>query len=301
MSNSPSIGILAPSYRLPDAAHVGRVSLAVSNLQRSIRFYADVIGLALLGQSRGTAQLGVAKNGRVLLELEEIPGIRPVGRRSRLGLYHVALLLPGRAALSSFMQHVSRLGIPFGAADHIVSEALYLTDPDGLGVEVYADRNRDQWAVRDKEIIMDTKSLRSDELQAISKEHWTGAPEHTRFGHIHFSVQDLRLAADFYHAALGMNMMAWNFPGALFVAAGQYHHHVGLNVWAASSPLTSQEESRLMFWELQLPNEQELENVVTSMSTAGWKSKAGKPATFSDPWGNTVILTVSQSPRADAR
>jgi catechol 2,3-dioxygenase len=92
-------------------------------------------------------------------------------------------------------------------AHHLVSEALYFTDPDGLGVEVYADRNRDEWIVRDREIIMDTKAIRSEDLRAISKERWTGVPDQTKFGHIHFSVQDLRLAADFYHAALGMNMM----------------------------------------------------------------------------------------------
>jgi catechol 2,3-dioxygenase len=294
MSNSVSIGIPAPSYRIPDTAHIGRVRLAVSELERSIRFYSDVIGLALLKESEGTAQLGVSTNGRVLLELEEIPGIRPVGRRSRLGLYHVALLLPSRAALASFMQHVSRLGIPFGAADHIVSEALYFSDPDGLGVEVYADRNRDQWIVRDNEIILDSKPIRSDDLQATSQERWTGVPDHTMFGHIHLSVQDLRLAADFYHATLGMNKMTWNFPGALFLAAGQYHHHVGLNVWAAGSPAASQEESRMMFWELHLPNGQELKSAVASMSAAGCKptAKLGKPSTFSDPWGNTVTLAA---------
>ena len=120
MNNSLSIGIPSPTYRLPDTAQVGRVRLAVSNLERSVRFYLDVIGLALLKESKGIAQLGVSKNGRVLLELEEIPGIKPVGRRSRRGLYHVALLLPNRAALASFMQHASQLGIPFGAADHLV-------------------------------------------------------------------------------------------------------------------------------------------------------------------------------------
>jgi catechol 2,3-dioxygenase len=194
------------------------------------------------------------------------------------------------------MQHVSRLGIPFGAADHIVSEALYFTDPDGLGLEVYADRARDQWTVRDKQIILDNKAIRSDELLSISRERWAGVPHGTTFGHLHFSVQDLRLAADFYHAALGMNMMTWNFPDALFVAAGQYHHHVGLNTWAAGSPAASQEESHMMFWELQLPNEQELQSVVISMSAAGWKptAKSGKP-TFSDPWGNTVMPAVGMS------
>jgi catechol 2,3-dioxygenase len=297
VSNSPTIGIPAPSYRLPDSAHVGRVRLAVSNLQRSIRFYSDVIGLALLKESERSAQLGVSKNKRVLLELEEIPGIRPVGRRSRLGLYHVALLLPSRAALASFMQHVRRLGIPFGTADHIVSEALYFSDPDGLGVEVYADRSRDQWIVRDKEIILDTKAIQSGELQAISQERWTGVPDKTAFGHIHLSVEDLPLAADFYHAALGMNLMTWNFPGALFVAAGEYHHHVGLNVWSAGSPQATEADARMMSWELQLPNEQELQSAVASMSAAGWNSttKSGKTSTFSDPWRNTVVLASESS------
>jgi catechol 2,3-dioxygenase len=295
MSNSLSIGIPAPSYRLPDTAHVGRVRLAVSNLQRSIRFYSDVIGLALLRNRKVPRNWESRQMGGVCYwSLRRFPVYGPLGRRSRLGLYQVALLLPSRAALGSFMQHVSRLGIPFGAADHMVSEALYFSDPDGLGVEVYADRNRDQWIVRDYEIVLDSKPIRSDDLQATSQERWTGVPNDTRFGHIHLSVQDLRLAADFYHAALGMNKMTWNFPGALFLAAGQYHHHVGLNVWAAGSPPASQEESRMIFWELQLPNEQELKSAVSSMSAAGWKptAKLGKPSTFTDPWGSTVRLAA---------
>jgi catechol 2,3-dioxygenase len=157
LADSSEIGIHGPQYRLPAAAHVGRVRLAVSDLERSINFYREVIGLAVLDAPSAetrVARLGAHGGGRVLLELEEIPGVQGIGRRTRLGLYHTAFLLPGREAFSSFVRHLVRRGIYFGSADHLVSEALYLTDPDGLQVEVYADRPRERWSYDGREIVM---------------------------------------------------------------------------------------------------------------------------------------------------
>ena len=289
-----TVGIQPPLYRLPSAAHLGRVRLAVSDLERSIAFYTEVIGLSVLTRAENFAELGIAIDGRLLLELEEGDGVQPITGGTRLGLYHTAFLLPSRAALSSFVDHLNRLGVPFGAGDHSVSEAVYLIDPDGLSVEVYADRSRAQWVVRDGQIVTGTKPLDFVGLLATPHERWLGAPTGTTMGHIHLYIGNLDEAARFYQRALGMDIMTGNFPGALFVAAGGYHHHVGLNTWAAGSPKASRTDARVLFWELLLPDTQELKRVAASMSAAGWHAStaATDGIYISDPWGINVLLAV---------
>jgi catechol 2,3-dioxygenase len=287
-------------YRLPASAHVGRVRLAVSDLERSVDFYSQVIGLAVLNPGTPEArlaQLGPHSSRTVLLELEEIPGVRGLGQAKRLGLYHTAFLLPTRQALGSFVRHLVCRGTPFAAADHLVSEALYLTDPDGLDVEVYADRTREQWTHRGSEIDLTTKPLHLNQLVAVAESSWTGAPANTTVGHVHFYVGDLAAAESFYHTALGLDIVTRRFPGALFTSAGGYHHHVGLNTWAAGSPPASSHDPRLLFWELVLPNEAEIERVSKNMIEAGYsptKTQLAGP-TFQDPWGITVALVSAQS------
>lgn len=292
LSESKNIGIHPPGYRLPASAHVGSVRLAVSNLERSVAFYTQIVGLAVLKREGHTAELGVGGEKNALLELDEIAGVEPIGRRSVLGLYHTAFVLPSREALSSFVGHLRKIGTPFGAGDHTVSEAIYLTDPDGLGVEVYADRDRSQWVIEGSEIMTGTKAVQFSTLPAVASDSWTGAPAGTGTGHVHFYVNDLAEASRFYHAALGMDLVTWRFPGALFVSAGGYHHHVGLNVWAAGSPVASKENARLLYWELVLPTEEEVERVASGLRGAGYlrtTTAKGAPS-FSDEWGITVAL-----------
>ncbi len=295
--DSSTIGIRPPGYRLPPSAHVGRVRLAVSSLERSVEFYRDVIGLCVLnsgGQEVGLVKLGPRSSTHVLLELEEIQGVRPVGRRTRLGLYHTAFLLSSREVLSSFVRHLVETGTYFGAADHTVSEALYLIDPNGLSVEVYADRPRTQWAYEGREIVSGVKPVRLDELSSVTQARWEGVPADTTVGHVHFYVGELAAAAKFYHAALGLDIATWRYPGVLFVSAGGYHHHVGFNVWAAGSPPASQEDARLLTWELVLPSYEEVVRVVASLRTNGFSTAQAESRanTFSDPWGITVALVT---------
>lgn len=289
------IGLPPPAYRLPASARVGRVRLAISELERSVAFYRDVIGLTVLDYDAANhmARLGVSVSGTVLLELLEVPGVKPILKRSRLGLYHTAFLLPSREALSSFVLHLSGLGVPFGSGDHSVSEALYLTDPDGLTVEVYADRDRATWIIRDREIVSGTENVNFSDLLKVPREGWQGVPVGTVIGHVHLYVADLQHASEFYHAALGMDIVTWSYSGALFLSAGGYHHHVALNVWAAGSPVASQMDSRLLFWELLLPTEEERERVAASLIAAGYSTdnQAGT-TTFSDQWRITVALSV---------
>ncbi len=292
-------GIVAPGYRLPAASRVGRVRLAVSNLKESLLFYTEIIGLSILppveGQSPNLVRLGVQSGEEVLLELEVTPGVHPLGQHRRLGLYHTAFLLPTREALSSFVQHLIRRGVYFGSSDHLYSEALYLTDPDGLSVEVYADRPRAQWTLEGNELVAAVNPLRLNELLSVTKESWSGAPAGTTIGHVHLYVGDLDQARSFYHNTLGLDLMTWRYPGALFTSAGGYHHHVGLNVWAAGSQPASTEDARLLFWELVLPDAEDVARARSSFEKAGYAvgiGTSGAPM-ISDPWGINVVLVAS--------
>ena len=151
-------------------------------------------------------------------------------RRGAFGLYHFAILVPDRAAIGRFAAHLSSLGISVGMADHRVSESLYLSDPDGLGIEVYADRPRRTWQSHDRELAMATDPLDiTSVIAAGGGEKWDGAPPGTTMGHVHLHVGSLEGAEAFYHGALGFNKTVWSYPGALFLAAGGYHHHLGTN------------------------------------------------------------------------
>jgi catechol 2,3-dioxygenase len=284
-------GIASPGYRLPATAHVGRVRLAVSQLERSVAFYRDVIGLAVLERAGNLARLGAG--GQVLLELEALPGVRSLGRSKRLGLYHTAFLLPSRADLSAFVRHLWKLGVGFGAGDHLVSEALYLVDPDDLEVEVYADRPREAWTYKGQMLRMGTDAVRFDELAAVATGEWQGAPAGTTTGHMHFYVGDLAAAAEFYLAGLGLDVTV-QIPSALFTSAGGYHHHVGLNVWAAGSPVASERDARLLFWELVLPDAEEVAKVAGNLVRAGYSEAqvANGARAFTDPWGITAALVA---------
>lgn len=292
-----NVGIQSTKFRLPATAHVGRARLAVSNLEASLTFYTGVIGLVLLTRSGMLAKLGVAGSSTVLLELEQLPGVQPISRRSRLGLYHTAFLLPDRASLSSFIGHLVTKGINFGSGDHLYSEAIYLADPDGLSVEVYADRARDQWVYDGKEIVSATNPVDFDQLLAVSDKVWNGAPAGTVIGHVHVYVGDLKQASKFYHDALGLDIVTWCYPGALFMSAGGYHHDVAVNVWAAGSPVASATDARLLFWELVLPDAEAVLRVQESFASEGYASTnvASEASSFIDPWGIRVVLALEQS------
>lgn len=196
-------GDIAPlAFQLPDATYVGAVHLQVSHLQQSLEYYEHVVGLRALGVSEDTATLVTHGDDRPLVILRSRPGVTR-SRRGAFGLYHFAILLPDRAALGRFAAHLSAFDVRVGMADHRVSEALYLWDPDGLGIEVYADRPRETWQYRNGELMMTTKPLDIATLIAASGgERWTGAPRGTTIGHLHLHVGSLEDAEAFYHRAL---------------------------------------------------------------------------------------------------
>lgn len=295
----PDFGIHPHGYRAPAQARVGRVRLAVSNLDRSVAFYTRVIGLRILASDGTSAHLAPHGSSQVLLELEELPGVRPIAPASRLGLYHTAFLLPTRNDLGRFVQHLNQRQVPFGAGDHLYSEALYLTDPDGLTVEVYADRNRATWQVDGRELLSATSPVRLAELAALSQTEapWLGMPAKTTVGHIHLYVGQLSQAQAFYHQGLGLDITTWRFPGALFLSAGGYHHHVAVNTWAAGSPIASEADARLLQWELVLPTENEIARAAASLSHAGFRQQTTASTTpeFADPWNIRVALIPESS------
>jgi catechol 2,3-dioxygenase len=284
---TPKFGVAPSGYRLPDSAHIGRVRLQVADLRRSIAFYERTLGLRVIREAKGSAELGPHGDDSVLLELRERPDARPVPRRGLLGLYHFAVLLPDRASLGRFIAHLAELGEYAGMSDHLVSEAVYLTDPDGLGIEVYSDRPREGWLAIDGQIAMTTKPLDvRSVVDAAEGRKWNGAPEGTRIGHVHFHVADIGEAERFYHASLGLDKIVWSYPGALFMSAGGYHHHVGVNTWAAGASPAADDDAKLLEWELVLPDASSVDDAVRSLESSGFQvGRVDGGAITRDQWG----------------
>ena len=289
-------GIKAPNYRLPESAHIGRVRLQVADLDRSIAYYETVIGFRVLSREDRVARMGAQGDDRVLVELHEKSGVRSVARRGHIGLYHFAILLPDRAALGRFLAHLGELGVRAGMSDHFVSEALYLADPDGLGIEVYADRPRSAWRESAGQLAMATEPLDVDSVIAAAKgERWTGAPPGTTIGHVHLYVRDLEEAERFYHEGLGLDKIVWSYPGALFLSAGGYHHHLGTNTWAAAAPLASDDEARLLDWEVVVPTTADADAAARSISDAGHPvERSERGHVVRDPWGTALRLVADR-------
>ena len=283
-------GIPPPAFRLPSSAHVGAVHLQVADLQRSLSYYDEVLGLRAHSVTDNSAVLSGQGDERPLLTLHTRRGVTRA-RRSAFGLYHFALLLPERSALGRFAAHLASLDQRVGMADHLVSESLYLWDPDGLGIEVYADRPRDAWQRHDRELAMTTDPLDIQSVIAAGGgARWTGTPEGTTMGHVHLHVESLEQAAVFYHRGLGFDKTVWTFPGALFMSAGGYHHHLGTNTWSPG-PRAAVDEARLLEWELILPTAADVEAAARNVRDAGYSvENSGNEAVAADPWGTRVHL-----------
>ncbi|MEZ4660594.1 MAG: VOC family protein [Caldilineaceae bacterium] len=226
-------------------ASMGAVQLTVSDLTRAVDFYRRVLGFQLHDQSDGQANLGAGR--ATLLELVELPGARRVTHHS--GLYHFAVLTPSRPALAKVLRSLAEHQVRIGGSDHLVSEAIYLSDPDGNGIEVYRDRPRVEWQYEGDKIVMgglplDYRGILGElngngaagngaagNGAASNGATWQGLEPETIIGHMHLHVSDLAAATDFYTNVVGFDlMMEWN--GASFLAAGGYHHHLGINTWA---------------------------------------------------------------------
>ncbi|MHB1074355.1 MAG: VOC family protein [Gemmatimonadaceae bacterium] len=290
MASTLDYGIAPPGYRLPEATRLGRVRLQVASLERSLPFYEQVLGFLTLQRHGDVAVLGAHGDDTPLVELHAREGVRPVPRSGLLGLYHVAILLPDRASLGRFLAHLAGVGARAGMSDHLVSEAIYLQDPDNLGIEVYADRPRSAWAHRGRELTMTTIPLDARDVVAAARGGpWTGMPSGTIIGHVHLHVGDIDRASRFYHEGLGFDRVVWSYPGALFLSAGGYHHHLGTNSWAAHAPPAGEDDARLLDWEIVVPAESDLMAVGASLRGQGNSvATATNSIEVADPWGTLV-------------
>ena len=278
--------------KMDPAMRCGVVRLVVSNLERSLGYYEQRIGLRLHRVENGSAYLGAGD--AVLLELVEQPGALPV-QRGRTGLYHFALLTPSREALSRVLNHLLATNTPIdGASDHGVSEALYLSDPDGHGIEIYRDRPRREWPFAKGSLGMTSDPLDARGLMAAdrTKAAWAGIDPATIMGHVHLHVADLATAEHFYVDLLGLDLMQHFGNQAAFVSAGGYHHHLGLNTWAGvGAPPPSTDAARLLSFELIVPDAANLTGLVEQLRAGGVAVEATLDGWGAhDPSSNRVIL-----------
>jgi catechol 2,3-dioxygenase len=182
-------------------------------------------------------------------------------------------------------------------ADHGYSQSVYLSDPDGLGLEIYADQPRDTWVLRQQEIVGKVDPLDTDELVTLGEPFaWSGLPPRTKIGHVHLFIGDLEQAGRFYYEGLGFDKVGWSFPGALFLSAGGYHHHVGLNAWAAGAPPAGDDDARLLDWQLLLPDAVSANAAADSLRGCGFGVDPDATGWLArDPWGTAVRATWGTS------
>ncbi|MGH8542956.1 MAG: VOC family protein [Gammaproteobacteria bacterium] len=302
-ATSGSYGEPPSGYRLPGGTRLGPVRLQIADLGRSIAYYETTLGMRVLHRDGSLAVLGARHDDQPLVELRERAGVRAAPRRGRLGLFHFAILLPDRPSLGQFLRHLGEIGASVGAANHLVSESLYLQDPDNLGVEVYADRPRNKWRRIGRELMMATDPL---DLAGLAREAgiepWTGMPRGPVMGHVHLHVGDLAAASAFYSEALGFDRTVWHYPGALFLAAGGYHHHLGTNIWAGSGATSpTADDAQLLEWTIELPDQANLDAASQHLERAGHPlecNEAGNARSFAtrDPWGIQVRLRSAALP-----
>ena len=292
-------GEAPPGYRLPDGTRLGPVHLQVASLARSLAYYEGMLGLRMIERGDAHATLAAQADSRILVVLHEQPGARPMVPRGRLGLYHFAILVPDRASLGRFAVHLGEQRVRAGSADHLVSEAFYLTDPDGLGIEVYVDRPRALWKRVGRELMMASDPIDMAGLvEAGGGAPWAGMPAGTVIGHVHLHVGDIEAAGRFFADGLGFDRMLWHYPGALFLGAGGYHHHLGTNTWAGPSAMPPvMEDARLREWTIDLPDGASLEGATRSLREAGHDVEESNGETLvRDPWGTAVRLRVGIDP-----
>jgi catechol 2,3-dioxygenase len=282
------------SAELPAASTVGAVELTVADLERSLAYYRT-LGLQVLAADGSRALLGV--DGVELVGLVEEPSAWPAGRHS--GLYHFALLLPQRRDLAVWLAHAARERVPLvGLSDHFVSEALYLSDPDGHGIEIYWDRPREVWegrvAARMTTLPLDVDALLGELGGDPLAQPFTGLPRGTRMGHIHLRVACIPDTLVFYRDLLGFALMAQLGSHALFLSAGGYHHHVGANTWeSAGAPAAPPGAAALRHARIVLPDAAARELVLARLR-AGGHGIEEHPAgpVVRDPSGIALVLAL---------
>lgn len=276
---------------LPADTRMGPVALTVRDRRRLADWYGEVLGLVPLAEADDAVALGTAGGRPLVVLVQDANAVPPP--RTGAGLYHLAILLPARSDLGRWLRHLSRRGLRLdGAADHLVSEATYLADPEGNGIEVYRDRPRAEWPTRAGRIHMDNSPF---DLRGVVAEgdatgqDWTVAPDGTTMGHVHLKVADLDAARRFYVDGLGFAPTEEGYPSALFVAAGGYHHHLGLNTWESAGAPRRPGTTGLRTAVVELPPG---EAAVARLAAIGVEATPDPHGSrVVDPSGNALLIT----------
>lgn len=286
---APAIAEISP------ATVPGPVRLTVADLNRSLDYYASAVGLTVLAHEGAHASLGTGANE--LLVLHELPDARPA--RGHTGLYHFALLVPRRVDLARWLAHAARDRVRLvGLSDHFVSEAIYLSDPDGHGIEIYWDRPRELWegqvAARMTTLPLDVDDLLG-ELERPASDSLVGLPAGTVMGHVHLKVASIPESVRFYRDVLGLSLMAALGSQAAFLSAGGYHHHIGVNTWeSAGATPPPPDSAALASATVLLPGEREREHVLERIERAGLAAQPDAGGTLvRDPSGNALVLALA--------
>jgi len=286
------------TIQLPAHTHIGAAHLIVADLGRALDFYGNQLGFKELRRAGATVVLS-ADGATPHIVLTEQRGAAPKPPRST-GLYHVAIRFPDRPALARAFRRLVTLRYPFGGfSDHAVSEALYLADPDGNGLEMYVDRPREAWPRLGDQIQMVTEPLDVDDLLAqadLDPSPWQGVHPHTDIGHVHLHVSDLGRAKAFWVDLIGLDIVVdFSSHAALFVSAGGYHHHLGLNTWAGKNPPPPNAVG-LRSFQLVIPEAAALEAVIARLDGAGGAlERLPGGARVCDDDGNAVELVEKQA------
>lgn len=285
-------------FALTTPVHCGEVAIRVRDLDNMVAYYREVLGLSEFSRTEDGATLGAGKTP--LLHLVHRPDAR-IEPSNSAGLFHVAYLMPNRAELARWLVHIAMTRVPVsGFADHKVSEAVYLMDPEGNGIEVYSDRPRENWQWTDGVVTMGTEPLDVDGILALAdkkRDTFTSAPDLMRIGHMHLKVGDLTKGDAFYVASAGLVHTRKGRQDAAFLSSGGYHHHVAMNVWNSKGAGTRESgQTGLAWFSLEVADEKMLAEQRGRFEAAGFTPRAiadGKGFEVTDPWGMDLRLVTA--------
>ena len=279
--------------KLPDKTKIQSIDLKIKDLKASLNFYSDLMGFKIISQTENTAMLSASGKLPYIIQLiEDKTAIhKPYGTT---GLFHIAIKLPNRKELARVFLRMFEKKVKFqGFSDHLVSEAIYLEDPDENGIELYCDRPKSEWQYKMGQVEMATLPLNLNVLTDELKDRnvWNGIHTDTEIGHIHLSVSDIKKAQDFYSLLLGMNVTNSTYPGAMFFSAGGYHHHVGTNIWSSKNGKPAPANSvGLMEYSINIPDENYIKELESIAKEAGLLNKKfdGKKLVLNDFDNNKI-------------
>ncbi|PSL42982.1 catechol 2,3-dioxygenase [Salsuginibacillus halophilus] len=281
-----------PFHRKP-TTFVSHVHLHVQNLERTISFYQDTLGFHVLYQTDSEAAFS-ADGETALITAGQPIGVTPKERYTT-GLYHFALLLPTRKDLAKIVTYFNEIGLNFGSSDHTVSESIYLADPDGNGIEIYADRDPDGWTWENGEVNLTVDPLNYRDLLAENDgAPWKKMPEATLMGHVHLHAADLEETEDFYLEGLGFEMVRRFNPQTHFIADGKYHHHIALNTWhGVGAPAPSPSSAGMAYFTLNVADKEKQIAITSKLESLGTPVTKTEDAVWAaDPSGTKIKIVV---------